>query len=236
MTHFFLQIFLIFFVGSSIVGCLLPGYEIMKQFSLNQFVRENAYEYFLFIGVGIWLITFHACLFLWQVIVMRVIHFGQHLEGTFSMTSPQMYQFLINYVLSKYFNMTSFPSSGTPFVVWMFRLMGAKVGAGTFIFRCDPIETFLIEIGKDCILADDSHFSAHSFRNKKLRRSFIKVGDRCVIQGLSTLRCGTTMEDDSTLLAGSEPFIGTRILENSYYFGLPAEKYGMKEPENIKEP
>lgn len=232
--HFFIQLGIILFSGGSLLVCLLPGYEILREFSENDFVRENEYQYFIFIGFALWLATFYSCLFVWEVIVIRLIYLGQSMEGTYSMTGPHIYQFLLNYIISKLFDMVSFPCSGTPFVVWMFRCMGTKIGGGTFLFRARATEFGLIEIGEDCLL-HGAIFEGHSFRNKKLRRKLVKLENKCHMQFGSSLHCGTMMGNESTLFAGSEPFIGTQLQERGYYFGVPAEIYGVKKEEEIQE-
>ena len=106
--------------------------------------------------------------------------------------------------------------SGTPWVSWFFRLMGAKIGRRAFLDTTFLTEFDLIHIGDDVALNDSCTIQTHLFEDRVMKMSTIRIGTGCSIGTGSVVLYDTTMEpaaalgDLSLLMKGESLPAGTR--------------------------
>ncbi|MCX7044702.1 MAG: peptide synthetase, partial [Candidatus Sumerlaeota bacterium] len=89
--------------------------------------------------------------------------------------------------------------TGTPFLCWYFRLLGAKIGRRIYMDTADMTEFDLVRIGDEVALNGDCTIQTHLFEDRVMKMSTIDIGRRCVVGSLSLVFYDTRMEEGSTL-------------------------------------
>ena len=91
------------------------------------------------------------------------------------------------------------PMLGTPFVNWVLRGIGIRVGKrvymGTLLFS----EFDLVSIGDDTCLNSGVVVQTHLFEDRIMKSSTIEIGNRCSVSNLGTIIYDTKMEDNARL-------------------------------------
>jgi acetyltransferase-like isoleucine patch superfamily enzyme/acyl carrier protein len=119
--------------------------------------------------------------------------------------------------------------TGTSWVVFYFRALGAEIGKDCAIFaNGSPSLVFtepdLIKLG-DRVAIDDASVVAHINTRGKFDLNRLSIGDRCVMRSGSRLLSGATMKNDSCLLEHTLIMGGDVVEENWTMQGWPAERY-----------
>jgi acetyltransferase-like isoleucine patch superfamily enzyme/acyl carrier protein len=119
--------------------------------------------------------------------------------------------------------------TGTSWIVWYFRAMGAEIGRDCAIFANGSpslifTEPDLIKLG-DRVAIDDASVVAHINTRGKFDLNRLDIGDRCVMRSGSRLLSGATMKDDSCLLEHTLIMGGDVVEEGWTMQGWPAERY-----------
>lgn len=115
--------------------------------------------------------------------------------------------------------------TGTPFINWYFKLLGAKIGKNSFL-GTDRLRVFdLISIGEDSSLLKESTLLGYSIENEMLHLGSITVGNRCFVGARAMLAKDTVMLDDSMLLELSMLSDHETIPLGAVWKGSPARPY-----------
>jgi acetyltransferase-like isoleucine patch superfamily enzyme len=88
----------------------------------------------------------------------------------------------------------------SPFKVWLYRLVGFRIGRGAFISPdviLDPHFPQLVEIGDYAIIGWGTHLFTHEFDGGKYRIGRIRVGAGAVIGGFSIVRGGVVIGENA---------------------------------------
>ncbi len=112
--------------------------------------------------------------------------------------------------------------TGTPFLAWYLRALGAKVGRRAYIETTDFTEFDLVHIGDDAILNADCTIQTHLFEDRVMKMSRVEIGPDCRVGTLSLvlydtrMEAGASLDDLSLLMKGETLPAGTR------WRGIPA--------------
>jgi non-ribosomal peptide synthetase-like protein len=89
--------------------------------------------------------------------------------------------------------------TGTPFVCWYFRLLGARIGGRVYMETTDFSEFDLAEIGDEAALNADCTIQTHLFEDRVMKMSTVQVGPRCRVGTGSLVLYDTRMEEGAAL-------------------------------------
>ncbi|KAJ4141732.1 hypothetical protein NW768_000949 [Fusarium equiseti] len=122
--------------------------------------------------------------------------------------------------------------TGTSWIVYYFRLQGAKIGKDCALFANGQpslmfTEPDLISLG-DRVVVDDASVVAHINTRGKFDLNRVDIGDRCVLRTGSRLLSGAKMENDSCLLEHTLIMGGDVVDEKATMQGWPAERFTRK--------
>ena len=111
---------------------------------------------------------------------------------------------------------------GTPFICWVFRAMGARIGRRVYLETTDITEHDLVRLGDEVCVNADATLQTHLFEDRVMKMSTVDVGDRCTIGGLSLVLYDTRMEPDSNLNSLSLLMKGETLPAGTKWEGIPA--------------
>src|SRR5205085_3498220 len=89
--------------------------------------------------------------------------------------------------------------TGTPFICWYFRLLGARIGRRVYMETTDLSEFDLATVGDEAALNADCTVQTHLFEDRVMKMSTIEIGPRCKIGAGSLILYDTRMEQRATL-------------------------------------
>ncbi|KDQ58575.1 hypothetical protein JAAARDRAFT_155112 [Jaapia argillacea MUCL 33604] len=115
--------------------------------------------------------------------------------------------------------------TGSAYIVWLFRAMGAKMGRDCAIFAGGRVglmtEPDLVQLG-DRVALDDCSVVAHINSRGKFSLHTLKIGNSCALRTGSRLLSGASMEDNSMLLEHTLLTSGETAESGCVYTGWPA--------------
>ena len=111
---------------------------------------------------------------------------------------------------------------GTPFICWVFRALGARIGRRVYLETTDITEHDLVSLGDDVCVNADATLQTHLFEDRVMKMSTVDVGDRCTIGALSLVLYDTRMEPDSHLNSLSLLMKGETLPAGTSWEGIPA--------------
>jgi non-ribosomal peptide synthetase-like protein len=88
---------------------------------------------------------------------------------------------------------------GTPMLPWALRLLGAKIGPGTWINTTDLTEFDCVSIGAGAELNEHSGPQTHLFEDRVMRIGLVKVGARATLGVRATVLYDASVGDDCLL-------------------------------------
>ena len=112
--------------------------------------------------------------------------------------------------------------SGTPFVCWYFRLLGAKIGRRVYMETTDFSEFDLAIIGDEANLNADCTVQTHLFEDRVMKMSTVEIAPRCNVGAGSLVLYDTRMEEGSALGDLSLLMKGEVLPAGSRWEGIPA--------------
>ncbi|KAF9068413.1 AMP-dependent synthetase and ligase [Rhodocollybia butyracea] len=119
------------------------------------------------------------------------------------------------------------PLTGSAYLVWYFRLLGAKIGKNCNLYPSGKLglmtEPDLVEIGDDVSL-DNCSVVAHINSRGHFALNSLKIGNRCAMRTGSRLLSGASMEDNSMLCEHTLLTSGEVAEADSVYVGWPAKR------------
>jgi non-ribosomal peptide synthetase-like protein len=112
--------------------------------------------------------------------------------------------------------------TGTPFVCWYFRLLGARIGRRVYLETTDFSEFDLATIGDEAVLNADCTIQTHLFEDRVMKMSTVEIGPRCVVGAGSLVLYDTRMEEGSSLGDLSLLMKGELLPAGTAWQGIPA--------------
>ena len=112
--------------------------------------------------------------------------------------------------------------TGTPFVCWYFRLLGARIGRRVYMETTDLSEFDLAAIADEAMLNADCTVQTHLFEDRVMKMSTVEVGKRCKVGAGSLVLYDTRMEDGSELGDLSLLMKGEILPGDTKWEGIPA--------------
>ncbi len=112
---------------------------------------------------------------------------------------------------------------GTPFLPWLMRFLGAKVGKRSFINTTDWTETDLIQIGHDVAINTNAPLQAHLFEDRVMKVGAIRIGDRCSVGHYTVILCDSELRSDANVGHLSLVMKGEMIPSNTFWAGSPVQ-------------
>jgi len=136
--------------------------------------------------------------FVWRNELLNALH--EHLAGPFLIDSL----------------------TGTPFLPWYFRLLGARIGRRVYMQTTDLSEFDLVSVGDEAALNADCTLQTHLFEDRVMKLSRVEIGPRCVVGTGSLVLYDTQMEEQARLGDLSLLMKGELLPGHSSWAGIPA--------------
>ena len=113
--------------------------------------------------------------------------------------------------------------TGTPFLCWHLRLLGAKIGRRVYVETTDFTEFDLIRIGDEAALNADCTIQTHLFEDRVMKMSNINIGPRAGVGAGSLVLYDTVMGEGAALGDLSLLMKGESLPARSRWEGIPAQ-------------
>ncbi len=113
---------------------------------------------------------------------------------------------------------------GTPFLPFLFRLMGVKVGKRVWMNTADITEFDMVTLGDDCAFNTFSGPQTHLFEDRVMKIGKVDIGERSSIGAGSVVLYNTKIENNCKVGALSLVMKGEHLLNNTNWFGIPIER------------
>lgn len=165
-------------------------------------------------------------------IILKWVLAGKSKESVHPLWSVSIWKGdVIEYLIYLFLLPTVFdPMLGTPFLSYVFRLLGMKIGKRVFIDTDAFAEFDLIEIGNDVALNKYCVIQCHLFEDRIFKMGPIKINDGCTIGSCSVVLYHTIMEKNSKLGDLSLLMKGETLPANSHWEGIPAQHFSRYAP------
>lgn len=113
---------------------------------------------------------------------------------------------------------------GTPIINLFYRLLGAKVGANSFIATIHMAVPDLLSIGENSTISNEVRILGYVVEDGWLKIGTITIGNECYVGARSVLGINTILEDNAVLDDMSMLPAGSVIESKQFYSGSPARK------------
>jgi non-ribosomal peptide synthetase-like protein len=115
--------------------------------------------------------------------------------------------------------------TGTPFIAWYLRLLGAKIGRRVYIETSDFSEFDLSRLGDEAALNTDCTVQTHLFEDRVMKMSVVDIGPRCSVGAGSLVLYDTRMDDGARLGPLSLLMKGELLPALTKWSGIPARAH-----------
>ena len=112
---------------------------------------------------------------------------------------------------------------GTPFICYLYRAMGAKIGKRVFINTEAFAEFDLISVGDDVCINKDTLIQTHLYEDRIFKLDSLEIQNGCNVGVGSMVLYNTVMEANSTLGSFSLLMKGEHLPANTCWEGSPAQ-------------
>jgi non-ribosomal peptide synthetase-like protein len=112
--------------------------------------------------------------------------------------------------------------TGTPFVCWYFRLLGAKIGRRVYMETTDLSEFDLVRVGDQAALNADCTIQTHLFEDRVMKMSTIDIAPCCKVGAGSLVLYDTRFEEGAALGDLSLLMKGETLPAWTGWEGIPA--------------
>lgn len=113
---------------------------------------------------------------------------------------------------------------GTPYIAWVLRALGMKVGRRCYIDTTWFSDFDLVEIGDEAELNNNSTPLTQLFEGRIMKMGRVRIGKRCVLGSESALQYDTEMEEGSSLEEMSLLMKGEALPAGTSWHGIPASR------------
>ena len=114
--------------------------------------------------------------------------------------------------------------TGTPFICWFFRLLGAKIGRRVYLDSTELSEFDLVHIGDDVAVNLDCTLQTHLFEDREMKMSTVEIGHGCHLGAMSLVLYDTHLEDGSSLDELSLVMKGESLPAGTHWTGIPGRR------------
>lgn len=114
--------------------------------------------------------------------------------------------------------------TGTPFVGWYFRLLGARVGRRVYLDTTDLTEFDLVEIGDEAAINHDVTLQTHLFEDRVMKMSHVRVGPHASVGSMSLVLYDTKLGAGAALGQLSLLMKGESLPSGTMWDGIPAKR------------
>jgi non-ribosomal peptide synthetase-like protein len=112
---------------------------------------------------------------------------------------------------------------GTPFLPWILRLFGVKIGKGVFLDMVDITEFDCVKVGDYCAVNMQSALQTHLYEDRVMKIGRVELGKGVTIGAGSTVLYDTHVGDFAHLGPLTVVMKGEYIPAHSRWIGAPAE-------------
>jgi len=202
---------------------LSVSFMILTPFRLR-YILPDAEFYEMAIFGFLFFFFFAIPLSIAQSVLVKRVLIGKFKGGIYPLWG---WYYLRFWIVKKYVDLVPLSLlSGTPFINYYYRWMGAKIGKNVYM-GSDRLRMFdLISIGDDSSIAKEACLFGYRVENGNLIIGSIKVGNNCIIGTRSVLNEGVVMADNTVLEELSLLPPDLHIPENEKWGGSPARKVG----------
>ena len=113
---------------------------------------------------------------------------------------------------------------GTPFLPFLFKLMGVKVGKRVWMNTADITEFDMVTLRDDCAFNTFSGPQTHLFEDRVMKIGKVDIGERASIGAGSVVLYNTKIENNCKVGPLSLVMKGEHLLNNTNWFGIPIER------------
>lgn len=114
--------------------------------------------------------------------------------------------------------------TGTPFIKYPLRLLGAKIGKKVCLFTTQITEFDLVNIQDGAVLNDNCTVQTHLFEDRVMKMSYVNIGENCSVGGMAVVLYDSKMEADSILEPLSVLMKSEILPSDTCFIGSPAKK------------
>ena len=114
--------------------------------------------------------------------------------------------------------------TGTPFIKYPLRLLGAKIGKKVCLFTTQITEFDLVNIKDGAVLNDNCTVQTHLFEDRVMKMSYVNIGENCSVGGMAVVLYDSKMEADSILEPLSVLMKSEVLPSDTCFIGSPAKK------------
>jgi acetyltransferase-like isoleucine patch superfamily enzyme len=115
-----------------------------------------------------------------------------------------------------------------PLRIRFLKLVGLKMGKSSVLAGSELIhDPYMLEIGEQTLIGGWSQITGHIVEKKLLVKK-VKIGDNCLIGGLSVIMPGAVIEDNVTLGLKSVVLKDMHLEKGKFYAGIPAKEVSKK--------
>ncbi len=218
-----LSTLLYYFLGGVLIGiALIPSLGVLYLFwsHTNQWIPIWRVVFFsILCGFG-WFVFGFALLI--AIVVLNRIFPVRQPEGTWPLSSGLLRWTyhnscvaMANYIFLKFLFLS-------PYAIWFFRGMGAKMGKRIQLNSGQLTDVYLIEIGDDCVVGSEARIICHQMSRGRLTLKRVKIGNRVMIGIMSVICPGVEIGDDATVMPNSFVLKNTKIPPGTVWGGVPA--------------
>jgi non-ribosomal peptide synthetase-like protein len=112
---------------------------------------------------------------------------------------------------------------GTPFLPWVLRLLGAKIGRGVYMDMTDMTEFDCVTVGDFATLNADAALQTHLYEDRVMKVGRVHIGRGVSVGAGSTVLYDTQVSDFARLGPLTLVMKGEQIPPSSEWCGSPAE-------------
>jgi non-ribosomal peptide synthetase-like protein len=215
--------------------CQLAGIYLARLFfSVNLVLPLLSYHYFQdqpVIAIPVFLGTIAALypIMIGLVIASKWILIGKYRSGSYPLWGFYYLRWWLARLIQQIVPL--WPLIGTPFLIWYYRLMGAKIGKNCY-FGTDDVGAYdLLVIGNDTSLGAESKLLGYEIKDGYLHLGKIAIADRCFVGVRAGLEPNSSMESDSYLEDLALLPTNTIMPQSQRWHGSPARLQQMVEPQ-----
>jgi len=157
--------------------------------------------------------------------ILKKLIIGRFREDEFPVWSYKYLQWwtasLLIHVLNSAHEFISRFGTGTPIIVWFYRLMGAKIGTGVDL-RIPLEEIDLVEIGSHSTISQRANLHTHFFKDGKLVLKKVVIGEGVHIGEDCNIAGGAVIPNRCKLLPLTQISAGQKLKTGAVVQGNPA--------------